>query len=250
MILRSFLLVPLAAACLVAQARVSVPGSLAELQLVRIAAGSAMLNGRAVTVAPFEVTRTEITWDQYDAYALSTATDAERTRGADAVARPSKPYGAPDYGWGHSGFAAISIAWQAAESYAAWLSALTGETWRLPTEAEWQLLADRAGFSAARRDALSWHAGNSDGRTHPVGTKAADALGLFDLFGNAAEWVLAPDGRRVTRGGSFRDAPEAISVMTRAVPTESWNERDPQIPPSRWWLSDGPFVGFRLVRVR
>jgi hypothetical protein len=34
----------------------------------------------------------------------------------------------------------------------------------------------------------------------------------------------------------------------RAVQDDSWNERDPQLPKSRWWLSDGPFVGFRLVR--
>jgi formylglycine-generating enzyme required for sulfatase activity len=95
---------------------------------------------------------------------------------------------------------------------------------------------------------MAWHAGNSEGRAHAVGTKAPDALGLVDLFGNAAEWVLAPDGKRVTRGGSFRDAPATITPAARAAPTDAWNERDPQIPSSRWWLSDGPFVGFRVVR--
>src|SRR5690606_27711332 len=88
-----------------AQMRVAIPGSLAELDLVRISAGAATLNGTRVEVGAFEVTRTEVTWDQYDVYALSTATDADRARGVDAMARPSKPYGAPDYGWGHSGFA-------------------------------------------------------------------------------------------------------------------------------------------------
>jgi formylglycine-generating enzyme required for sulfatase activity len=231
-----------------AQLRASIPGTAVDITLQRVPGGTVQLDGRQYVVPPFAITRSEITWEQYDAYALSTPSDADRARGADAVARPSKPYGAPDYGWGHNGFAAISIAWQAAEAYAAWLSAVTGDVWRLPTEAEWQWLAEQSGFTAARVDALAWHVGNSEGRTHAVASKAADALGLHDLFGNAAEWVRTMDGKHVTRGGSFRDAAAALGPSARAVPSDLWNERDPQIPPSRWWLSDGPFVGFRLVR--
>jgi formylglycine-generating enzyme required for sulfatase activity len=101
-----------------------------------------------------------------------------------------------------------------------------------------------------RRDALVWHAGNAAGRTHPVASKGADRLGLFDLFGNAAEWVTTADGSFVTRGGSFRDDAASVGVASRSVQDETWNERDPQLPKSRWWLSDGPFVGFRLVTAR
>jgi hypothetical protein len=52
----------------------------------------------------------------------------------------------------------------------------------------------------------------------------------------------------VTRGGSFRDPLDQVWAGARAVQDESWNERDPQLPKSKWWLSDGPFVGFRLAR--
>ena len=89
-----------------AQTRVAIPGSAVDITLVPVAAGRVSLQGRSIDVAPFEVARTEVTWEQYDAYALSTPSDADRARGADAVARPSKPYGAPDYGWGHTVFAA------------------------------------------------------------------------------------------------------------------------------------------------
>ena len=41
-----------------------------------------------------------------------------------------------------------------------------------------------------------------------------------------------------------------VGVASRLVQDEAWNERDPQLPKSRWWLSDGPFVGFRLVTAR
>jgi formylglycine-generating enzyme required for sulfatase activity len=218
-------------------ARDAIPGTLVEFNMVRVPAA----NG----VRAFMIGRTELPWEAYDAFMMSPAPAA--TQGADAVARPSRPYGAPDYGWGHQGFPTISVAREAAEAFCAWLSAQTGKKYRLPTEAEWAHAA-RLARGAAPIDSLAWHAGNSNGRTHRAASRAADALGLYDLFGNAAEWVTTSDGQRVTRGGSFRDAPSAVGPNARAVQNDDWNERDPQIPKSRWWLSDGPFVGFRIVR--
>ena len=226
----------------------SIPGTLVTFEMVPVPGGTVTVDGKPVQVPPFHIGRTEVTWDMYDLFAL--AQDAKE--GADAVARPSQPYGAPDYGWGHAGFAAISIARPAAEAFCAWLSARTGKTYRLPTEAEWvhaaTLAAGGATLAPDRRDALAWHRGNAVAKAHPAGKRQPDGLGLFDLFGNAAEWVTTADGSFVTRGGSFRDPPEKVGPEARAVQDESWNERDPQLPKSKWWLSDGPFVGFRLVR--
>ncbi len=102
--------------------------------------------------------------------------------------------------------------------------------------------------SAARIDAMAWHAGNARATTHASSTRRADELGVRDLFGNAAEWVVSDDGRNVVRGGSFRDPAQAVGPRARTAQNPAWNERDPQLPKSRWWLSDGPFVGFRIVR--
>jgi formylglycine-generating enzyme required for sulfatase activity len=231
----------------------SIPGTLVSFEMVRVPDGSVRIEGaggaRIAHVKEFWIGRTELTWDAYDAFAFSAPTPATE---ADAVARPSRPYGAPDYGWGHRGFAAISVARPAAVAFCIWLSRRTGIRYRLPTEAEWmraaELATGGAPLSDARRDALAWHAGNSGGRTHAVATKEADALGLHDLFGNAAEWVTNEDPRPVTRGGSFRDDASQVGPGARAVQDDSWNDRDPQIPKSVWWLSDGPFVGFRIVR--
>ena len=228
----------------------TLPGTVLTWEMVLVPGGSVTIDGKTVDVKPFYIARTETTWDMYDLFTLRR--DSEGRPIADATTRPSRPYGAPDYGWGHAGFPAISIARTGAEGFAAFVSAKTGKTYRLPTEAEWvlaaQLAAGKDPLTSPRKDAISWHRGNSNKRSHPIAQRAADALGLYDLFGNAAEWVATDDGKFVTRGGSFRDPVDKIGPDARAVQDESWNERDPQLPKSRWWLSDGPFVGFRLAR--
>jgi len=231
--------------------RETIAGTTVSFEMVPVPGGTATVAGQKVEVRPFFIGRTEVTWDLYDIFSLGLDTP-KGEGGADAIARPSQPYGAPDYGWGHAGYPVISVARQAAQAFAVWLSKKTGKTYRLPTEAEWvhaaALAAGKEPMNPARLDGLAWHSGNASARTHPVAAKNADALGLFDLFGNAAEWVRSDDDTALTRGGSFRDTPSAIGAGARAVQDDSWNERDPQLPKSRWWLSDGPFVGFRLVR--
>ena len=228
--------------------RETIPNTLVSFEMVPVPGGAVTIGGTPLDVEPFFIGRTEVTWDVYDVFALGLDEPAGGS-GSDAVARPSQPYGAPDYGWGHQGYPAISVTRAAAEAFCTWLSAKTGRTYRLPTEAEWARAAALAAGNegTATRDAMTWHRGNSKGTTHPVGKRKPDALGLFDLFGNAAEWVRPADDELVTRGGSFRDPLDATGPDARAVQDDSWNERDPQLPKSNWWLSDGPFVGFRLV---
>jgi formylglycine-generating enzyme required for sulfatase activity len=232
--------------------RETIPGTLVSFEMTPVPAGTVPLGGKPVVVEAIHIGRTEVTWDMYDVFALGLDAPKEGS-GADAVARPSQPYGAPDYGWGHAGYPVISVTRAAAQAFCEWLSARTGRTYRLPTEAEWLRAAALAGgdrLTLEQRDALAWHRDNSSARTHPVGARKPDALGLFDLFGNAAEWVTTSDGTLVVRGGSFRDARNVVGPAARGVQDDSWNERDPQLPKSRWWLSDAPFAGFRIVHAR
>jgi formylglycine-generating enzyme required for sulfatase activity len=234
--------------------RDSIPGTLVQFDMVGVPGGTVTVQipegDRSVRVQPFWIGRTEVTWNEYDVFAFRLdMSRAEAAGAADAESRPSRPYGAPDRGYGHDGFPALGMTYHAAVAYAAWLSAKTGRRYRVPTDAEWTLAAQvgSRGVSGGP-GTIAWHAGTASDAPHRVGTLRPDALGLHDMFGNVAEWVSVGDGRGVVRGGSFMDPATVVGPAARAQQTEDWNSTDPQFPKSRWWLSDAPFVGFRLVR--
>ncbi len=225
----------------------AIPGAAYKL-LLRLIPASA--DG---SIKAFYIGVTEVTWDAADTFIF--ALDEERgvpvPGGADAITRPTKSYLPPDRGLGHEGYPAITMSFEQAKAFCAWLSAHAGRRFRLPTEAEWAH-ACRAGepdtpMTDAALGEIAWFAGNSSAKPHPVGRKRANAFGLHDMLGNVQEWCVAPDATGVTRGGSYRDAPAKANATHREPDNPAWNASDPQEPKSTWWLADGTFVGFRVV---
>lgn len=219
-------------------------GMMITLDMMPVPAGTVQLASGRERVAAFWMMKTEVPWDAFDVYVFGL--DRTSSSGAvDAVTRPSKPYVLPGDQFGHTGFPALGMTYQAAEQFAAWISAYTGKTYRLPTEAEWEH-ACRAGENEATAEA-AWFRDNAGRRAHKVATRAADALGVHDLLGNAGEWALGADGP-VVKGGAWNSAGGDASCSARLKQTPAWNATDPNLPKSTWWLSDAPFVGFRLIR--
>jgi formylglycine-generating enzyme required for sulfatase activity len=207
-----------------------------------------------VRLQPVYMSATEITWDLYDLFVYRLdEEEGEVDPAIDAITRPSKPYIPPDRGFGHAGYPAISMSARGAQEFCVWLSAKTGKTYRLPTEAEWQhaCLAGGAGpygfDDPGNLAEYAWFKDNAGEQTRPVGQKRPSAWGLYDMHGNVAEWVIGADGKPLIRGGSYLDPAEAITAHARAHQTPAWNDSDPQFPKSRWWLADCTFVGFRIV---
>jgi formylglycine-generating enzyme required for sulfatase activity len=70
------------------------------------------------------------------------------------------------------------------------------------------------------------------------------------LDSNAVQPAILPLKKhsRTVRGGSFEDPVKNLRSAARLKSAPQWQARDPQIPKSKWWNPDSPFVGFRIVR--
>jgi formylglycine-generating enzyme required for sulfatase activity len=237
-----------------------------------------------VTIAPFWMAKTEITWDAYSPFMLSK--DPRNKDGSkiypaatdnvpDLISRPTSPYQEMSFGMGKAGYPAICMTQHAANKYCEWLSAQTGHFYRLATEAEWEY-ACRAGTDTAysfgnddkELHKYAWFLDNSNFKYQKVGTKLPNPWGLHDMHGNVAEWVLdafTPDGYpdgdadnpwiaatslypRAVRGGSWNDFPESLRSAARIGSTPSWKLQDPQLPKSIWYHTQPTYLGFRIVR--
>jgi len=175
-------------------------------------------------------------------------------------------------------FPAISMTQLAATKFCEWLSAMTGNFYRLPTEAEWEY-ACRAGsdFAFNFGDDISklkdyaWYDENSDDKYQKVGKKKSNDWGIHDMHGNVAEWTLDQYSPityrqrkdklienpfvepnkvypRVVKGGSWMDNHNRVRSASRRGSSKQWKRQDPQIPKSLWWHTDAQFLGFRVIR--
>ena len=227
-------------------------------------------------IGQYEVTDDEFSVFRYPDRDADTTAVPNATYDVDAVSRPSPPYEDPAFGMGGAGKPAVGMTQWGALQYAKWLTEKTNVFFRLPTEAEWEI-ACRAGaepdisglYRPQDLESVAWYEANSDLVLQSVGQKEANDWKLFDMLGNAAEWMLdeyVPDYHdrigeseanpwiaptrlhpRTVRGGDYGERAEALRCGARLESTTEWKRRDPQIPKSFWWNTDSPFVGFRLV---
>ena len=154
------------------------------------------------------------------------------------------------------------VSWNNIQEFLRKLNAKTGGNFRLPTEAEWEYAARGGSRSAHYKYAgsnnagdVAWYSGNSGRKTHAVGQKRANELGLYDMSGNVWEWCSDwydsnyytnsssnnPKGPssgsfRVLRGGSWYYEQDDVRTANR-----SYN-----IPGSRFFGNGG----FRLAKTR
>ena len=148
------------------------------------------------------------------------------------------------------------ISWYDAQKFITELNSRSNRRFRLPTEAEWEYAARSGGCKEKYAgggdvDRVAWYQDNADGSTHPVGQKAPNGLGIYDMGGNVEEWCqdFYSDGYygnsprnnprgpssgsfRVNRGGSWYNRARYVRSTYR-------NNDKPSYNPS--------YLGFRLV---
>jgi formylglycine-generating enzyme required for sulfatase activity len=153
-----------------------------------------------VTIAkPFAIGRYEVTFREWDL----------------CVAAGGCKYSPSDQNWGRGDRPVINLSWLDAKEFVKWLSEKTGQSYRLPSEAEWEYAA-RAGTSTpyfwgreiGTRQAQCRECGGGGAQTSPVGSFKSNAFGLFDTAGNAAEWV------EDCWNDNYRNAPRDGSAWT------------------------------------
>lgn len=257
----------------------TIPGTTVEVEAVYLPGGTFEWQrgkvAQTTKVAPFWIGTYEVTHAQFSLFQHREEDSDESawkdgTYAADAVSRPTPPYIDVTFGMGHEPrHPAVNMTQQAAILFCGWLYQKTGEFYRLPTEAEWAYACQLSTQTIETLDSHAWYYENSEETYHKAGEKTPTGLGIYDLWGNVAEWTLdaytepevgsdeildnpwaVPERRygRVVKGGSYDSDAEDCTCAAREKASIRWQQRDPQIPKSLWWNTDSPFVGFRLVK--
>ena len=148
----------------------------------------------------------------------------------------------PSVFYGETDLPVESVSWNDCKTFITKLNEITGKTFRLPTEAEWEFAArggnSSKGFKYAGSNEVAyvaWYRGNADGRTHRVASGTPNELGLYDMSGNVWEWCedkydsegyvdvdTGHSNKRASRGGSWGSRDSSCRVSRRY----GWNPSD------------------------
>jgi formylglycine-generating enzyme required for sulfatase activity len=254
-----------------------------SFDLVRCPAGQIIVKdaqGRDVvqSIKPFWIAKYETRWEEFNIFWRGfDLTDSEmagiRQTELWRRTRTDQPYwnpaGATPTNEG-TGYPADCVTLAAAKKYCTWLSSLTGKTFRLPTEAEWEY-ACRAGGPPLRPageelGVVAWYLRNAADRpygygpgTHfdedyghvrPVGQKRPNPWGLYDMLGNVGEYVIRDpnDEKGLLAGGSYQDDAKDVHSGAREPFSDGWRKNEVQYPFSPDWLNWSLHrAGFRVV---
>ena len=203
-------------------------------------------NVRRVTVDGFYIGMLEVTQSQWEKVVGITISQQRNKKGADYFLQ----------GVG-SDYPMYYVSWDEAMEFCRLLSNKTGLTYTLPTEAQWEYAArggnknEGAKYAGTNMiDAVAWYSNNSGSTTHIVGSKRANALGIYDMSGNVWEWCK--DWYANSYASYYTNNPTGPSSGTyRVIRGGGWSSNNPSCRvadrDNRSYDYRGSNLGFRVV---
>jgi len=187
----------------------------------------------------YHISKTEVTFAQYDKF----CSDTGRKKSLDS-------------GWGRGNRPVIYVSWEDAVAFCKWLSRKIGKNIHLPTEAQWEYAARGGNKSKGSKysgsndiESVAWYTKNSGAKTHPVGQKNPNELGIYDMSGNVSEWCSDRYGDNYYSNSPRNNPAGPSSGIFRvyrggSLAGHCWSTiRYGTFPSSRYY-----FMGFRLAR--
>ena len=202
------------------------------MEFVNVPEGCFTVNGKQVCLDAFSIGKYAVTQGQY-----------KRIMGSNPSAFSSCGDNCP----------VEQVSWDDAQNFISKLNSKSGKSYRLPTEAEWEYACRSGGKNEKfcggdNIDAVAWYSDNAGGKTHPVGQKQPNGLGIYDMSGNVWQWVQDWYGDNYP--SNDRNPTGASSGFNRVVRGGGWlNEAGSVRAAYRYYLS--PLrrlgLGFRLA---
>jgi formylglycine-generating enzyme required for sulfatase activity len=216
-----------------------------------IPAGSVIMGNKTIGIGRFAMGIYEVTVSEYLRFVKSTGSNLPEWQKYANVSRIKRYYSKLGGALKGDNYPIVGISWHDAMAYTKWLSEQTGETYTLPTEAQWQYAARAGSQSIKTNKANCFLCGDRFKYTAPVGSFLKNPFGLYDMLGNVQEWTCSE--YQYTYKGEEQKCVDRNRIDSTRLSLRggSWNTEANKLQYRNKWSATTRYatIGFRVVKL-